>query len=49
MWKQFVKKNKGAGHWRPELKVIMDYSVCWVANLFLSILNCSKLAYTNIE
>ena len=49
VWKKFVKKNKEVGQLRQELNVIMDYPVCWVANLFLSILNCSILAYTNIE
>ena len=41
VWKEFVKKNKGAGQWKSELNIIMDFPVCWVGNIFLSNLNCS--------
>ena len=39
VWKEFVKKNKGAGQWKSELNIIMDFPICWVGNIFLSNLN----------
>ena len=41
VWKQFVKKNKGAGQGKSELDIRMDFSVCWVATNSLSNINCS--------
>jgi len=46
VWKQFVKKNKGASQWRQELNVIMDYPVGWVAYLFFKY---SQLFYIGIH